>query len=196
MSETRTSQHIHVPLQSPEQVHNTLQSILGNVTSSESLSSPTFSLLQDSVRVSIPTTDATITTTTATSTSTTPVDISTPDNSPAWPSTALADAIALSLLNSSNSSNSSNSNTNSSNSSNSNSNKTTHSSHDIAAELLQAQFGPSFDRASGTIAAGKHRTVVDLATLTVTSSDSGSGPLRGRVESVLAVGRTLASPLC
>lgn len=62
----------------------------------------------------------------------------------------------------------------------------------FAAFLLNEQFGNEYH--NGVIVVGKYRAVVDLHTLRVV--ESNSGPLRGRVESVLAVGRTLRTPLC
>ncbi|GMM54578.1 hypothetical protein DAKH74_011940 [Maudiozyma humilis] len=176
---------LHTPLNDPTYIQQTLHAILGGTTStSTSTGTRTLSLLEGGVQVNI--TAESPQGTTAPTHSGVRVNISAaqgPEGQQLTP--LLSDAVALALLGAGHIEAGEPSGKNT---------QETMNSTGIAARLLSAQFGAAFDAASGVVAAGRHRTVVDLGALRVVSSDSA--PLRGRVESVLAVGRTLAAPLC
>ena len=185
MTTQTPSTSLHTPLSDPTYVQQTLHTILGGTTStSTSTDTRTLSLLEGGVQVNI-TAESPQGTTTPTH-SGVRVDISAAQGPEGLQLTPLlSDAVALALLGAGPGETDA--------LPRDATNKPTDSTG-IAARLLAAQFGAAFDAASGVVAAGRHRTVVDLGALRVVSSDSA--PLRGRVESVLAVGRTLAAPLC
>ena len=86
-------------------------------------------------------------------------------------------------------------------SSNSSSSTSSTSNNNIICSLLEEQFGEMFknpastsDSQQGVITTGKYSVLIDLEQLRVVESDSA--PLKGRVESVLAIGKLLRTPLC